>query len=85
MGKPVDSINRELGRKKLMMKLPQFRSQLKDASGSAIDKLFIAYQSAAATRDRMRAQKGAPLEWHADYDKLFEGLEDDVSAYFAKR
>jgi hypothetical protein len=81
----VDKINRELGRKKLMMKLPALRSKLRDASGEGIDELFVAYQLAVSTRDRIRAQKGAPLEWHAEYDKLFEELEGDVVRYFAGR
>jgi hypothetical protein len=75
--------NIELGRKKLMMKIPELRSQLREASGQTIEELFAAYQLAVSTRDRIRAHKGAPQQWHVEYDKLFAQMEQDIKKYFA--
>jgi hypothetical protein len=79
----VDTVSRELGRKKLMMKLPDLRNQLRDASGDGIDELMVAYQLAVSARDRIRAHKEAPLEWSTEYDILFDELENIVRRYFA--
>jgi len=83
----MGKINQELGRKKLMMRFPELRGQLRNASGDTIEELFVAYQLAVSTRDRIRAQRGAHLPWHAEYDVLFAELEQEVktAVRFAQR
>ncbi|MDM9645594.1 hypothetical protein [Rhizobium sp. S163] len=76
-----ENIERELGRKKLMMRLPTLRDQLRHASGAQIEALFVAYERAAAHQERIRAQKSAPAQWTAYYDKVFAELEESVRLY----
>jgi len=73
-----EEIERELGRKKLMLRLPALRDQLRHASGAQIDAIFIAYERAAAHQDSLRGQTSAPAQWIAYYEKLFADLEESV-------
>ena len=78
-----EEIERELGRKKLMLRLPALREQLRRASGTQIEALFLAYERAAAHQDRIRAQKSAPARWTDYHDKLFADIEESVKLYLA--
>lgn len=75
--------NRELGRKKLMMRLPLLRDQLRRVSGEQIESMFVDYERVSRSRDKVRAQKGAPPEWAADYKNLMLELEEGVRQYLA--
>jgi len=78
-----DKIERDLGRKKLMMRLPAMREQLRDASGERIEALFVAYERAAAHQDRIRSQKHAPVHWTAYYEEVSREIEESVLKYLA--
>ena len=82
INRPHDQ-ERELGRKKLMMKLPALRNQLRDAAGEQIEALFVAYERASSGRERVRLQMSAPSEWTADYDRISTELEEGVKSYLA--
>ena len=73
---------RELGRKKLMLRFPELRDGLKTATGSEIEELFSAYQLALTVHDRVVKAIEAPDEWLAGYAKIYLDVEDAVRAYF---
>ncbi|MDM9627706.1 hypothetical protein QTL95_17545 [Rhizobium sp. S152] len=74
---------RELGRKKLMMRLPALRDQLRDASGDQIEAIFVAWERAAAYQDRIRTRTITPAELAAYYEELSEILEESAKRYFS--
>ncbi|MFK0335502.1 hypothetical protein ACIQUB_30790 [Rhizobium sp. NPDC090275] len=78
-----EEIEKELGRKKLMMRLPALRDQLRNASGEQIGALFMAYERAVAHQDRIRSQKHAPAQWTAYYEEVLREIEDGVVSYLA--
>lgn len=69
---------RELGRKKLMLRMPAFRGQLRHASRERMEALFVAYGRAAAHQDRIRSQKHAPARWTAYYEEVSGEIEESV-------
>jgi hypothetical protein len=71
----------ELGRKKLMTKLPALRAHLRSAAGDELNAIFMAYERASAGRDRVRAQKGVPQQWTDDYERVLRDLEEGVVLY----
>ncbi|MDM9627649.1 hypothetical protein QTL95_17235 [Rhizobium sp. S152] len=85
MKNPEEELERELGRKKLMLRLPALRDQLRQASGDEIDAIFVAYERAVSHRDRISGQKGAPKQWAAYYQEVFEDLEDRIKQQLTAR
>lgn len=73
-----EEIERELGRKRLMMRLPALRDQLRSASGAEIEAIFIAYERASAYQDWIRGERSIPGQWTAYHDKLVADLEEAV-------
>lgn len=43
----------------------------------------VDYERVSRSRDKVRAQKGAPPEWAADYKNLMLELEEGVRQYLA--
>ena len=69
---------RELGRKKLMMRMPALRDKPRHASGRQLEALFVAYERAAAHQDRIRSQKHAPAQWTTYYEEVSVEIEESV-------
>lgn len=74
---------RELGRKKLMLRMPAFRGQLRHASGERMEALFLAYERASVHQDRIRSQKHAPAQWKAYYEEVSGEIEESVGRFLS--
>jgi hypothetical protein len=79
-----ETIDRELGRKKFMLRIPQFRNELRNASGSKIDELFIAYQLAVSVHDRVLVELEAQRECIEDYVRIFRDIEEKIAEFFSR-
>jgi hypothetical protein len=74
----------ELGRKKLMLKLPSLRARLQTTTDPNICALFSAYQQSTLVLGRIWAEPDAPVEWIEEYSAIFSEIEGEVSRYFGQ-
>jgi hypothetical protein len=82
--KVMERRERELGRKRLMLRFPELRDVLRNAEGPEIEELFGSYQLAVSVHERVTKTAEAPKEWLASYAKIYLDIEDAVRAYFQR-
>ncbi|RUL97686.1 hypothetical protein [Rhizobium chutanense] len=75
--------NKERGRKKLMLKLPALRDQLRLLSNDTINELFESYELATSALDRFSSNWEANSKLIAEYEQLCSDIEAEVEGLFA--
>ncbi|EJC77602.1 hypothetical protein Rleg10DRAFT_6310 [Rhizobium leguminosarum bv. trifolii WSM2012] len=73
--------NKEGGRKKLMLKLPALREQLRLLSNDAIDDLFESYELATTALERFSFNLESNSKLIAEYKQLCSDIEAEVEVY----
>ncbi|MBY5527139.1 hypothetical protein ACU8V1_29850 (plasmid) [Rhizobium leguminosarum] len=78
-------MGRERGRRKLMLRLPDFRRVLADRASETLDEIFEAYDLAADALDRFRRQSPREEVLIKEYEQLCREIEQEVIMYCTDR
>jgi hypothetical protein len=71
----------ENGRKKLMLKLPALRAQLRNLAGDTVGELFESYDLATSALDGFRRETSTNPGFIGEYEELCREIEREVSRY----
>ncbi|MBB4238887.1 hypothetical protein [Rhizobium esperanzae] len=74
---------KERGRKKLMLKLPALRDQLRLLSNDTINELFESYELATSALDRFSSNLETNSKLIAEYRQLCSDIEAEVEGLCA--
>jgi hypothetical protein len=80
-----DAMNRERGRRRLMLRLPDIRHILADEPTETLGEMFEAYALAADALDRFRKQTPKQQSLVTEYSQLCRDIEQEVMIYCARR
>ncbi len=74
-------MNRERGRRRLMLRLPQIRVALSREPSEALGEMFESYALAADALDRFRQETPRQAVLIAEYAELCQDIEQEVVTY----
>ncbi|MBP2449055.1 hypothetical protein [Rhizobium leguminosarum] len=77
-------MGKERGRRKLMLRLPEFRRALVDQASEALGEIFEAYDLAVDALDRFRRQHPRPQMLINEYEQVCREIEQEVVVYCTK-
>ncbi|NEJ72041.1 hypothetical protein GR197_16075 [Rhizobium phaseoli] len=77
-------MGKERGRRKLMLRLPEFRRALTDQASEALGEIFEAYDLAADALDRFRRQHPRQQTLITEYEQVCREIEHEVAVYCTK-
>ncbi|MBX5171121.1 hypothetical protein HJB84_14805 [Rhizobium sp. NZLR1b] len=77
-------MGKECGRRKLMLRLPEFRPDLADQASEALGEIFEAYDLAANALDRFRRQHPRQQTLINEYEQVCREIEQEVVVYRTK-
>ncbi|RFC00162.1 hypothetical protein B5K11_00285 [Rhizobium leguminosarum bv. trifolii] len=74
-------MSRERGRRRLMLRLPEFRHILAGDVADSLDDVFESYDLAVDALDRFRRQSSTAEPLIREYEQLCRDIEQEVVSY----